>query len=205
MNTADKLTLLRIILAPVFFILYFLPQWLPVQWAGALVWNVALLWVIAIIAELTDLFDGMAARRLKLSSDFGRLFDPFADTLMQMAAFLCFVVDGIFPAFLFLVIMYREFGIMFIRNLMLKKGIAMGARKSGKVKTVLYISAGGIALLYTSLLRLSVFELLRPLAPYFQVVKIAALAVFCLSVIVSVLSFFDYLATYRKAMPAVPK
>ena len=187
MNLADKFTLLRIILAPVFFAVYLLPVPLP---AGL---TVALLWVIAVIAEMTDMFDGMAARRLNQSSDFGKLFDPFADTLMQLTGFLCFVVDGIFPAVLFLVVLYREFGILFIRNLMLRKGITMGARISGKVKTVTYITAAAIALFYSSLYRLGALESFQP------AVKIAALVVFCVSVFFSVLSFFDYLSAYRKA------
>jgi len=191
MNLADKFTLLRIILAPVFFLVYFTHTLLPVHFAGEAVWTVALLWVIAVFAEFTDMFDGMAARRLNQSSDFGRLFDPFADTIMQITGFLCFVIDGIFPVFLFLVVLYREFGIMFIRNLMLKKGVTMGARTSGKVKTVTYITAAAIALFYSSLQRLGALESFQP------VVKIAAIAVFSLSVFFSVLSFFDYLSAYR--------
>ena len=193
MNLADRITWLRIILAPVFCLVYFLPKLLPALFTGSLIWNVVLLWIIAVIAELTDMFDGMAARHYNLTSDFGRLFDPFADTLLQVTGFLCFVLDGILPVSLFLVVLYREFGILFIRNLMLKKGITMGARISGKIKTVTYIIAGGIALLYASLIRLSAFEFLQP------VVKIAAIAVFSLSVLFSVLSFFDYLFVYRTA------
>jgi len=191
MNLADKFTLLRIILAPAFFLVYFLPSFLPVHYAVEAAWTVAPLWIIAVIAEFTDMFDGMAARRLNQTSDFGKLFDPFADTIMQITAFLCFVIDGIFPAFLFLLVLYREFGILFIRNLMLKKGIAMGARMGGKIKTIAYVTAGAIALLYSSLQRLGAAESLQP------AVKIAAVAVFAVSVLFSVVSFFDYLSVYR--------
>ena len=187
MNLADRLTLIRIILAPVFFIIYTLPEIFPAIWA------IPLLWVIFIAAELTDMFDGMAARRFNITSDFGKLFDPFADTLLQMTLFLCFVVDGIFPAFLLLLVLYREFSILLVRNLMLKKGIAMGARMGGKIKTVTYIAAAGIALLYASLSRLGIAADLQPL------VKIAALAVFAVSVLFSVLSFMDYVIVYRKS------
>jgi CDP-diacylglycerol--glycerol-3-phosphate 3-phosphatidyltransferase len=193
MTLADKFTLLRIILSPTFFIVYMLPIMFPAQFSGSLVWNVALLWVVAVISEFTDMFDGMAARRLNQTSDFGKLFDPFADTFMQITGFFCFVLDGIFPAALFLIVIYREFGILFIRNLMLRKGIAMGARLSGKVKTVTYITAAAIALFYASLTRLGALEFIQP------VVKIAAIAVFCISVVFSVLSFFDYLSAYRRA------
>jgi len=192
MNLADRITFIRIILAPVFFIEYMLLKTFQAELAGYMIWLVALLWIIAIAAELTDMFDGMAARHYNKTSDFGKLFDPFADTLMQITGFLCFVIDGILPVYLFLVVLYREFSILFIRNLMLRKGITMGARTSGKIKTITYIIAGAIALLYTSLVRLSALEFLQP------VVKIAAIAVFSLSVLFSVLSFFDYLFVYRK-------
>ena len=191
MNFADRLTLFRIILAPAFFIVYLLPVWLPAWFPGGAAWTVAPLWIIAVISEFTDMLDGLAARRMKITSDFGKLFDPFADTLMQVTAFFCFVIDGIFPAVLFLVVLYREFAILFLRNLMLRKGVAMGARVSGKIKTVSYICAAAVALLYASLCRLDAAASLQP------VVKIAAVVVFGVSVLFSVLSFFDYFLMYR--------
>jgi CDP-diacylglycerol--glycerol-3-phosphate 3-phosphatidyltransferase len=189
MNFANRLTLLRVILAPLFFVVYFLSM----RFTDNAVWTVSLLWVIFFISEITDMLDGMAARRLKQTSDFGKLFDPFADTLMQITCFLCFVIDGIIPAALFLVVLYREFGILFIRNLMLKKGIALGARISGKIKTVAYIAAGTAALLCASVHRLGIFKSLQP------ALEKVALAVFCISVLFSVLSFLDYVFVYRKA------
>ena len=186
MSLANRLTFFRVILAPVFFAVYFLP-------IGSARLTVALLWIIFIVSEITDMFDGMAARAFSQSSDFGRLFDPFADTLMQLSCFLCFVIDGIFPAALFLVVLYREFGILFIRNLMLQKGIAMGARIGGKIKTVCYIAAAAAALLYVSFRRLGAAEAFQP------VFAIVVLVIFGVSVFFSVLSFFDYLSVYRKA------
>jgi CDP-diacylglycerol--glycerol-3-phosphate 3-phosphatidyltransferase len=187
MNLANRLTLLRIILAPLFFAVYFLSMRLM----GGAVWTVALLWLIFIVAEFTDMFDGMAARRLNQASDFGKLFDPFADTLMQISCFFCFAIDNIFPSALFVVVLYREFSILFVRNLMLRKGVAMGARKSGKVKTVTYITAASVALLYTSLRRLAIAEFLQP------IVKVTAIVIFGVSALFSVLSFFDYVSVYR--------
>jgi len=184
MSLANKLTFFRIILAPVFFIIYL--------FAGEAKWTVPVLWIIFIVSEITDYFDGLAARKLNDISDFGKLFDPFADTLMQITCFLCFVIDGIFPAILFLLVIYREFGILFIRNLMLKKGVTLAARLGGKIKTVSYIVAGGAALLAVSLQRLAVFE---SLLPYFRT---GALIIFLISVIIAVFSFFDYLLIYRK-------
>ena len=193
MSLANKFTLSRIILAPVFFLFFFLPEFFPSLFTHGSAWTVPVLWLIAVFGELTDLFDGLAARKRGEASDFGRLFDPFADTLMQITCFLCFVIDNFFPAFFFLLVIYREFGILFIRNLMLHKGITLGARMSGKVKTVSYITAGSAALLTVSLQRLSIFEII---IPYF---KIGAVIIFIISVIISIISFFDYLLIFKKA------
>jgi len=194
MSLANKLTFFRITLAPVFFIVYFLPVYFPSWFTNGARWTVPALWSIFIVSEITDLLDGMAARKRNEVSDFGKLLDPFADTLTQITCFLCFVIDGIFPAILFLLVVYREFFILFIRNLMLKNGITMGARMGGKIKTVTYIIAGGAALLTVSLQRLSVLEFLFP---YF---KNGALIIFVIAVVVSFVSFFDYLSVYRKAV-----
>jgi CDP-diacylglycerol--glycerol-3-phosphate 3-phosphatidyltransferase len=193
MNLANKLTFFRIILAPIFLIIYLLPNSFPSWFVHGSAWTIPVLWLIFIVSEVTDLLDGLAARKLKLTSDFGKFFDPFADTLMQITCFLCFVIDGIFPAILFLLVIYREFGILFIRNLMLKKGITLGARLGGKIKTVAYIIAAGAALLVVSLQRLDIFEFLYP---YF---RIGALVIFSISVVISIISFFDYLIIFRKA------
>jgi CDP-diacylglycerol--glycerol-3-phosphate 3-phosphatidyltransferase len=193
MSLADKFTFLRIVLAPVFFILFLLPVFFPAWFPQGSGWTVPVLWLIAIFAELTDMFDGMAARKRNEVSDFGKFFDPFADTLLQVTGFLCFVIIGFFPAALFLLVLYREFGILFIRNLMLKKGVTMGARRSGKIKTVTYITAEAVALLTVSFQRLNVLEFLYPF------LKTGALVIFIISVVVSVVSFFDYLSVYRKA------
>jgi len=193
MTLANRITLLRVILAPVFFLLYFVPEDCPIWAAVSPVFMVVLLWVIFLAAEITDALDGMVARRFNQTSDFGRLFDPFADTLVQITFFLCFVLDGIFPAALFMVVVYREFGILFVRNLMLKKGITMGARMSGKIKTVAYIVACSTAMVYASLIRLDILPFLH------RIFEIASVAVFAVSVAFSVASFFDYVSVYRAA------
>ena len=193
MSLANKITFLRIILAPVFFFFYFIPVYFPSWFQKGAAWTVPVLVFVYIVSEISDYFDGLAARKLNETSDTGKLFDPFADTLMQLTCFLCFVIDGIFPAFLFLLVIYREFGILFIRNLMLSKGITMGARISGKVKTVSYIVAGSVALLFICLERLKIFEFLLPY------VKTCAIVIFAVSVIISIISFIDYLTVFKKS------
>ena len=198
MTLADRISLSRVVLAPVFFIVYMLPVWFPTVFAGSAIWVVPVLWIIYVGSEVSDALDGWIARKRNEVSNFGKLLDPFSDTLMQLTVFLCFVLDGgqngkgLFPAMLYLLVVYREFGILFIRNMMLQKGISMGARMSGKVKTVMYILAGGAALITVSLQRLAVLEFLHPFW------RIFTLVLFCLSVAVSVFSFFEYLIVYLR-------
>jgi len=190
MTLADKFTTSRLIMAPVFFILYLLPGFAP-SVAPAL-WTVPVLWILFVASEITDMLDGKMARKRGEVSDFGKLYDPFADTLTQITFFLCFIIDGILPSFLFLLVIYREFSILFVRNLLLKRGITLGARILGKIKTVTYIVAAGVALLAASLLRLGLNE------EFYRWTVIAAQVIFAVSVLFSVASFVEYFSFFLK-------
>jgi CDP-diacylglycerol--glycerol-3-phosphate 3-phosphatidyltransferase len=199
MTLADKVTSVRLILAPAFFVVYLLPGVISsffalpsVGWSGGAVWSVPVLWMIFVVSEITDMLDGLIARKRAEVSDFGKLFDPFADTLTQISYFLCFIIDGILPPLLFLAVLYREFSMLFVRNLMLRKGIAQGARLGGKIKTVTYILAGALALLASSLVRLG-FD-----GELFGYLVFAARVVFGFSVVLAIVSFLDYVRVYRK-------
>ena len=196
MTLADKITFVRLVLAPIFFVIYLLPRFFPSGYGEglfiSLVWTVPVLWVLFLVSEISDLLDGIVARKRGEVSDFGKLFDPFADTLAKIAYFLCFVIDGIFPALAFLIVLYREYSVLFVRNLMLKKGIAMGARMSGKVKTVCYFIAGALALLASSFTRLG-FD-----GDFYRWLVMAANVVFVCSVVVAVFSLIEYVLVYKK-------
>ena len=185
MTMADKVTLSRIILAPLFFILYRYPL-LPA------LPTIILLWILFWIIEISDLVDGKVARSSKQVSDFGKLFDPFADVLARITYFTCFAFSGIMPLWVFLIILYREFSISFLRMILSSKGIAMGARPGGKLKAGLYMTSGMLALLLVSLERLSI------LADFIPALKVIVLAAFIIAGLLSILSFIDYLAQYRK-------
>lgn len=198
MTRADKITAIRLVLAPVFFAIYLAPK---IQWpfghvssmvSGLAVWTVPVLWVLFIISEITDLLDGKVARRRKEVSDFGKLFDPLADVLVRITYFFCFVVDGILPVIPLLLILYREFGILFLRILMMRRGIAMGARMGGKIKAVAYMVTGVFALLAYSV---HSFGFPRP---FFDWLRFAAGIVFYGSMVISLLSFADYVFIYRR-------
>jgi CDP-diacylglycerol--glycerol-3-phosphate 3-phosphatidyltransferase len=186
MNLADRLTASRLFLAPLFFVAY--------RWGGAMgqAFATAILWVLFGAIELSDLLDGQAARKQGTVSAFGKIFDPFADVVARMTYFVCFAFSGIMPAWAFLVILYREFGMLFIRMVLSGRGIAMGARPGGKLKAVLYMLAGAFSLLLDSLLRLGL------LADAIPVLRIGVLVLYVLAVALSVGSFLDYLAQFRK-------
>ena len=190
MKLADKITFLRLIFAPVFFVLFIRPG-MNGSFFDSL-WYLAVLWFIFLVVEASDLIDGRIARLRNEESDFGRLFDPFADVMVRVTYFLCFVIMGILPVIPFLVILYREFGILFLRILMMKKGIAMGARTGGKLKSTAYMLTGLLCLVSFSIERLG----FRDMVPYFN---LAAIILFILSMALALVSFVDYLIIYFKA------
>ena len=190
MSLADKVTSLRVILAPVFFILYLLPELYAPALQGQS-WVLAVLWVLFIVIELSDWLDGKIARSRNEVSDFGKLFDPLADTLVRVAYFLCFVYTRILPVFPFLIILFREFGVLFLRILMMKKGVAMGARRGGKLKAVSYMLTGLACLISVTMGQLGFLDLVLP-------IRQAAAILFYLSMIMAAASFIDYFFVYRK-------
>lgn len=125
MNLPNKLTLLRIVLTPVFMaVLYW-------GFPGA---DYAAL-AIFIIASLTDLLDGKIARKYNLVTDFGKFADPLADKILVVAAMLWFVEVGRMPAWALLVVLLREFAVSGLRMIASDKGRVIAAGWSGKVKT----------------------------------------------------------------------
>ena len=125
MNLPNKLTLLRILLIPVFM--------------GILYWgipgaNYAAL-VVFIIASFTDLLDGKIARKYNLVTDFGKFADPLADKMLTTAAMLWFVEIGQMPAWALLIVLVREFAVSGLRMVASDKGRVIAAGWSGKVKT----------------------------------------------------------------------
>jgi CDP-diacylglycerol---glycerol-3-phosphate 3-phosphatidyltransferase len=188
MNLADKLTASRLFMAPVFFIVF--------TWGDSIGLSrtaiVVVLWTLFILVELSDLLDGMAARVMKTVSGFGKLFDPFADVFARLTYFVCFAVAGIMPLWIFLVIIYREFSQLFLRQLVAEKGVAMGARPGGKVKAVFYMIAGAASLLLWSFRSLGVMVSMEgPLS-------VAVAVLYYVAAALSVGSFIDYLVQFSK-------
>jgi CDP-diacylglycerol--glycerol-3-phosphate 3-phosphatidyltransferase len=194
MQIATKFTFCRVFCAPVFFVLYFLPSWLPqVSFLPPL--SVYIMLPLLAFAEFTDYLDGKYARKLNQVSDFGKVFDPFADVFLNITLFFCLVVSGYMPTFILLLIIYREISMTFIRMVAIQEGVAIGARKGGKAKTVLYIIACFFTLAIESTIRLGLCDGGDSLV---QTGKMVSMVLFFLCLASSYISFADYLICFRK-------
>ena len=125
MNTANKLTLARVVMIPLFLLVLYLHV------PGANYWALA----IFIVASLTDTLDGYIARHYNQTTDFGKFMDPLADKCLVTAAMLWFVEVGQMPAWALLIVIVREFAVSGLRMVAADKGRVIAAGWSGKVKT----------------------------------------------------------------------
>src|SRR6056297_2462938 len=185
MNLPNTLTVIRIILAPIFFAAFFFPEWTGTGQIASLI----VLVIVFVVMEVSDFLDGYFARKYQLVTEIGKVIDPFGDVMSRMTYFFCFTLIGLMPAWVFLVLLYRELGIIFLRMLMIRRGVAMAASVWGKAKAVTYAVGGVLGLLYTISIRI------EPSLGFLPSLKAFTLAVFILGAISSVLSFLTYIRT----------
>ncbi len=134
MNLPNKLTLLRMLLTPVFMVA------LMLNFPGS--YSIALL--IFIVASITDMLDGKIARKYNLITDFGKFLDPLADKMLTTAAFIGFLAKGIGAGmeWILFVVLLREFMVSSIRLVAVSSGgKVIAANVWGKLKTVSQIVA----------------------------------------------------------------
>ena len=116
MNLPNKLTVIRLAMVPVFLISFIISQNLPSLAVPCMV----ICLVCYLVAELTKKKKKKIARKRGLVTDLGKVMDPFADTLSHVTYFLCFLSYGIMPLWAFVIIMWREYAILFVRMLLAK-------------------------------------------------------------------------------------
>lgn len=132
MNTPNKLTILRIILVPIF-VFFLLVNAVPN--------NLLIAGIIFVIASLTDHFDGKIARRTNQITNFGKFLDPLADKILVVSAYICFIQLGIIGAVPVIIILMREFLVTSVRLVAVESGKVIAANIWGKAKTVSQIIA----------------------------------------------------------------
>ncbi|MFF2148300.1 CDP-diacylglycerol--glycerol-3-phosphate 3-phosphatidyltransferase [Kitasatospora sp. NPDC058190] len=138
-NIANVLTMVRVLLVPVFVALLFAdgghnPKWRAVAWAAFA------------IAMITDLFDGELARRKGLVTDFGKIADPIADKAIMGSALIGLSLLGDLPWWVTVVILARELGITLMRFWVIRYGV-IPASRGGKLKTLTQGTAVGMYVL----------------------------------------------------------
>ena len=127
LNLPNKLTLLRIVLVPV----YLLLLGVNMNWAALIVF---------VIASLTDLFDGKIARKYNLITNFGKFMDPIADKMLTHTAFIMLCAMGRLNAAACIIFVAREFVVSGLRLCAVEQGHVIAAGMSGKIKTVLQMT-----------------------------------------------------------------
>ncbi|OGW94000.1 MAG: CDP-diacylglycerol--glycerol-3-phosphate 3-phosphatidyltransferase [Omnitrophica bacterium RIFCSPLOWO2_12_FULL_45_13] len=138
MNLPNKLTVLRIVLVAVFMFLLFSQ--------GVMAKMLALVTFLA--ASLTDFLDGYIAKKNNMITDFGKLMDPIADKILILAAFLAFVEMELAPAWMVVIIIFREVTITGLRISALTKGKVIAADDGGKHKMVSQVFAVSAVLIF---------------------------------------------------------
>lgn len=138
MNIANKLTVARMFLIPVFIILMYIPnQFGNIDVLGA---SIPVFQFIAglvfTIASITDYLDGYLARKHNLITSFGEFFDPMADKLLVIAALIMLVQANTVPGWVVVIIVSRELLVTGLRVLLAtQSGKVMAAAWPGKIKT----------------------------------------------------------------------
>ena len=126
MTTANKLTLCRVVMIPIFLVLLY------VDFTGHL-WAAL---AVFILASVTDFIDGYVARHYHQITDFGKFMDPLADKLLVMSAMAWFVEVAWMPAWAFFVVIARELAVTGLRLVAVEQGRVIAANNWGKLKTV---------------------------------------------------------------------
>ncbi|MBN1552117.1 CDP-diacylglycerol--glycerol-3-phosphate 3-phosphatidyltransferase [bacterium] len=193
MTLPNKLSLIRLSVAPVYFLLFWLDLTLNKPEATLTI-NIILI-ILITLAEISDAMDGRLARSRGEVTDFGKLFDPFADHVSRFTIFFCFWWLQLVPAWMVVLIFYREVSVSFLRLLVRGENVVLAARRSGKIKAIVQaIAIYGI--LIARILHFWIQELPVP---------IVASSIMAIVVIVTLISMFDYIFSCKDIIKQIEK
>lgn len=177
MNLANKLTMMRIFLVPIFLI-FMAVKGIP--------YGRELATIIFILASLTDKLDGYIARSRNQITNFGKFMDPLADKLLVTAALVSLVELQIVHSWVAMIIIAREFAVSGLRTVAASEGKVIAASYWGKIKTVIQIVA-----IISALLNLSY---VNPILNTLTTISMAA------AVIITIISGVDYFVKNKGAI-----
>ena len=187
MNLPNKLTVFRILLVPIMVILPFLPI------HGEL-FNIPYVWILVdiifIIASITDKLDGYLARSRNQITTFGKFLDPIADKILVLAAMIMLTEAGRLPAWIPIIVLFREFIVSGYRLIAVEKsGAVIAASMWGKLKTVTQMVGIGFALVDVNKFAKFFDGSLTGIPLAFNVISTVLLS---LSVVATIFSGWDY-------------
>ncbi len=177
MNLPNRLTVLRVLLIPVFL-------WLLLSNTVSAQISQIFAPLIFVVASLTDWLDGYIARKYNLVTNFGKLMDPLADKLLVASALIAFVQLGSLQAWVVIILIGREFIITGFRMLALEKKIVISAGFWGKLKTVTQMA-------------LIISILLQPVVKFLSIIN--PVLIF-LSVLFCIISAIEYIYVNRSIL-----
>ena len=135
MSLADQLTVARVAAVPVVVVLFAWDFTNHAYWATA----------VFVAAMATDQIDGWLARRRGTTSPLGKLLDPVADKVLILAALVMLIGEGVAPAWIVALIVVREILVSGLRLAAIERGVVLGARDLGRLKTWAQAVAAAIA------------------------------------------------------------
>lgn len=167
MNLPNKLTVLRVLMVPLFIAAYLLGHYF-------------IAFIVFVLASFTDFLDGKIARERNLVTNFGKIMDPLADKILVYSALCLFLQFGYIKAWMLIVVLAREFVIAGMRTVAASEGRVLAADMSGKIKTVLQMVGVSVMLLGLAI-------------PNNENILIAGSFIFLASVIMTVYSGCEYI------------
>jgi len=192
MNLANKLTLIRIFLVPVF-LLFIATKDIP--------YGSFMATFIFILASLTDKLDGYVARSRNQITNFGKFMDPLADKLLVTAALISLVELHVVPGWAAVVIIAREFAVSGLRSIAAAQGRVIAASWWGKIKTVIQIIAIILLLLKVNIHDAKLLKIFvinnHYLKEFFAIVPTIMLMV---AVVITLISGYDYFKKNKDAV-----
>ena len=123
MTISNKLTILRIIMVPIFVALMMLGYGISAT-------------IVFVVASLTDMLDGYLARKRNEITNFGKFADPIADKILVVSALLCLIENSVVPAWAVIIVIAREFIVSGLRMAAASQSVVIAADGFGKIKTI---------------------------------------------------------------------
>lgn len=173
MNLANRLTILRMILVPVYALIFLYTDWYVIALA------------LFVVAAITDFVDGYIARKYHMITNLGKFMDPLADKILTLTAFVLFTHFGLMNPLFVIIIIAREIIISVFRAVAASKQIVIAAGPYGKFKTVLQIAS--IILIHLYIIIGRDFDI------FYWIIIIAM-------VVLTVVSGFDYIYRNRQVL-----